>query len=675
LLMGSMVDKQNRAKTEPGGRFFQNRHFWLVTVGVLILTAYSASEHLAPRLTILGFSSALVRDTFERSFFIIPVIYATVVFGLRGGFITLAASLLIVAPEFYMTQPHFAGFALQMVGAGSIAAGAIIFVNQHMTQRNRLKLAIERLDVAHDKLHQKVRSSIEQENRLAALTSFSAMLNESLDIQQVIDTAIDMVKEIMLVEVVLLFTLDEAAKELRITAFEGVNKKYAEAVDRMRLGDGFCGRVAKTGQPILIEDTLLDTEFTKPEAKEERLRTQLSVPLKTRGKIIGTLCAATRKPRQFTQTEIELLTAIGNLIGIAIENSYLYNRHEAATEKLRVSEKRYRRLFESALDAIWVQDLSGKIIRANQAAADMFGHALDELVGMDVRQLLEENDRALSSEMQERLLLGEKMPQPYTQKIIKKDGRPAVLMMTTNLTSTNGTPDGLQCIARDITEQVKMQENQQFYLEQITKAHEEERQRISRDLHDSSAQNLIGVLHQLENFCQTDEFLPMPRLRLLWSFHERLKDSLQEIRQLSRDLRPSILDDLGILPAIDWLVEQARTEHKLVASLKVSGERRRFSPEIEVTIFRIVQEALRNIVKHAGATKLWVKIEFQDSCTLITIEDNGKGFELPESLGGLSRMGKLGIDGMMTRARLVGGDLNVTSTSGQGTVIVADIPV
>ena len=668
------MDELNCTATKLRRRFYRSRHFWFVAVAVLILAAYSASEHLTPRFSILGFSSALFRDTFERSFFIIPVIYATIVFRLRGGFTTLAASLAIVAPEFYITQPGFIGFAVQMTGAATIASAGILFVNYHLNQRDRLKLAVERLDVAHEKLHQKVRSSIEQEHRLAALTSFSATLNESLDIEQVIDTAVNMVKEIMFVEVVLLFSLDEAAKELRITAFEGVNKKYAEAVDRMRLGDGFCGRVAQTGRPLLIEDTLTDSIFSKPEAKKERLRTQLSVPLKTRGKIIGTICAATRKPRQFTQSEVELLTAIGNLIGIAIENSHLYKEHEVATEKLSRSEKRYRRLFENALDAIWVQDLSGNIIRANEATADLFGRTLNELVGLDVRLLLAEDDRVVSSETQERLLRGEQTKQPYTQKIIRNGGRTAVLMMTTNLTRTNGTPDGLQCIARDITDQVRMEENQQFYLEQITKAHEEERQRISRDLHDSAAQNLIGVLHQLENFCQTDEFLPMPRLRLLWSFHERLKDSLQEIRALSRDLRPSILDDLGILPAIDWLVEQVRTEHKLIASLKVSGERRRFSPETEVTVFRIVQEALRNIVKHAEAAKVWVAIEFQDGRTVITIEDNGKGFELPESTGGLSRLGKLGVDGMMTRARLVGGKLTITSTPGSGTVIETDIP-
>ncbi|MDP2211622.1 MAG: GAF domain-containing protein, partial [Candidatus Aquicultor sp.] len=265
--MKSLMDTQNSETIKLGGRFYRSRHFWFVVLAVLVLAAYSASEHLAPKLSILGFSSALFRDTFERSFFIIPVIYATVVFRLRGGFTTLAASLAIVAPEFYMTQPRFIGFAVQMVAAGSIASAAILFVNYHLNQRDRLKLTVERLDVAHEKLHQKVRSSIEQEHRLAALTSFSATLNESLDIEQIIDTAVNMVKEIMFVEVVLLFTLDEAAKELRIAAFEGVNQKYAEAVDHMRLGDGFCGRVAKTGQPLIIEDTLTDTKLTKPEAK------------------------------------------------------------------------------------------------------------------------------------------------------------------------------------------------------------------------------------------------------------------------------------------------------------------------------------------------------------------------------------------------------------------------
>jgi signal transduction histidine kinase len=244
----------------------------------------------------------------------------------------------------------------------------------------------------------------------------------------------------------------------------------------------------------------------------------------------------------------------------------------------------------------------------------------------------------------------------------------------TNLVSTNGHPDGFQFIGRDITNEVRMQENQQFYLQQITKAHEEERLRISRDLHDSTAQDLIAGLHQLEEFCEGQPGMPKEELNFLWALHGQLKNTLHDIRQLSRDLRPSIIDDLGILPALEWLTEQLTTENNIETNLDVRGNEHRLAPEIEVTLFRIVQEALRNVVKHADATETRVSIEFGDDETKIAIADNGKGFNMPTSLGEFSRLGKLGLDGMQTRARLAGGTFDVISDPGKGTTIAVTVP-
>lgn len=430
-------------------------------------------------------------------------------------------------------------------------SGAIVLslVNFHKTQQKKLKIATERLEVAHRKLKSKVRLAIQQEHQLATIANFSAMLTQSFDISKVFQTAIKMVKQVMRVEVVIIFSLDEASKELRVTAFEGVAEKYASVVDKMKLGRGFCGLVAKTGQPLIIDNVSTDPEYGRPEAKEENLQAQLSVPLQSQGKIIGTLCVATRSPRQFTNSEAELLTSIGNLIGIAMENSDLYHEREIASAQLKL------------------------------------------------------------------------------------------------------------------------------YCKQITQAHEEERLRISRDLHDSTAQDIIAILQQLEGFCQTDEHLPMARLRVLWNLHGQIKDLLQDIRQLSRDLRPSILDDLGLLPAVEWLTEQLKTEHKIETGLVISGYERRFDAEIEVTLFRIIQEALRNIAKHAHANKASICIDFRDMETKVTITDNGKGFEIPATLGELSRLGKLGIDGMLTRTRLAGGSFDIKSNLGAGTIIDISIPV
>jgi signal transduction histidine kinase len=122
------------------------------------------------------------------------------------------------------------------------------------------------------------------------------------------------------------------------------------------------------------------------------------------------------------------------------------------------------------------------------------------------------------------------------------------------------------------------------------------------------------------------------------------------------------------------LVEQLQTEYNISASLTILGEKRVLSPETETTLFRIIQEALRNIAKHAEATKAHVSIVFGEQDTRVAIVDNGKGLELPSALGELSRQGKLGIDGMQTRARLVGGTFNIEAGPDSGTIITVKIP-
>lgn len=220
----------------------------------------------------------------------------------------------------------------------------------------------------------------------------------------------------------------------------------------------------------------------------------------------------------------------------------------------------------------------------------------------------------------------------------------------------------------------KINENMRYYVQQATKAQEEERLRIARELHDSTAQSLIAVLHQLESFMDRSKYLKMSDSRALWKIIEELKGVLQEVRQFSRDLRPSILDDLGLIPALEWLTEEIKT-HKIQGHLKIEGEEKRFLPEVELALFRIVQEALRNTIKHSKGNNAWVTIKFGEKTTRVTIKDDGQGFSPPRSLGELPRHGKLGLIGMQERARLIGGTLDIYSLPQKGTTITVAIPV
>ncbi len=226
-----------------------------------------------------------------------------------------------------------------------------------------------------------------------------------------------------------------------------------------------------------------------------------------------------------------------------------------------------------------------------------------------------------------------------------------------------------------ITERKKAEENLRYYLQEITKAQEEERKRIARELHDSSAQNLIALLHQLDNLLTDKTKLPVKEAKALWGFYEQIRDTLQEVRRFSRDLRPSILDDLGLLPALEWVTEDLKNTYWIEVDLRVLGGERRLFPEKELLLFRIVQEALRNIAKHAKATKAEVEIKFEEYKITVTVSDNGRGFAPPEDLGALTPTGKLGLAGMHERVQLLGGTVRLESGPGKGTRISVEAPV
>jgi len=240
---------------------------------------------------------------------------------------------------------------------------------------------------------------------------------------------------------------------------------------------------------------------------------------------------------------------------------------------------------------------------------------------------------------------------------------------------SNGEIIGAIETLEDITDRKNAEDNLRFYLQEITKAQEEERKRIARELHDGTAQNLIALLHQLENLLNDKIKLPVSEAKALWGFYEQIRDTLQEVRHFSRDLRPSILDDLGLLPALEWATEELKNIYWVEASLEVIGKERRLSQEAELLLFRIVQEALRNTAKHAKASKAKVKIEFDDNTIMVAISDNGTGFQIPESLGALPYSGKLGLAGMQERVQLLGGRLKLTSGAGKGTTVFVEIPV
>ena len=629
--------------------------FWLL-IALLVFITLPHYEEALPHpsfITHLWDNLGLDRHAFERILYLAPIIWAGFAFGFRAAFVVAIISVICMLPRaiFMSQQPTDAVFETIAV----FVIGCVVAFSFGTLRKER-----------------------ERRIHLVVLNEISTVLSESLELSQLLSSSIDSVVSVIRADAALVFLLDREAGELAIAAHQGVSDEFAQSINRIKLGEGFNGRVAQGGEPLFVEDVSQDASITKMAVIKEGIHSQLIVPLKSKGNVVGTLCVAMHGRRQFRRDEVELLTAIGNQIGVAVENARLYEQEREATKQLRVSEERYRELFENANDAIWVHDLEGNITAANEASERLTGYTLEELRRtnkLNVSGFLLEESLKLAKEIGRKLLANESVAQPYEQHIVRKDGTDAILMVTTNLVTEGGKPVAFQHIARDMTEEKQMRENLRFYLRQITRAQEEERKRIARELHDDTIQYLVVLARQLDELASGGRGLSKEERARLEDLRHQTNSIMEGVRRLSHDLRPATLDRLGLLPALEWLAASVENISGITVKVKAQGAERRLPAEVELVMFRIAQEALSNVRRHSQANSAEVLVEFEDKKARITIKDNGKGFALQETMGDLVKAGRLGLAGMQERIELLNGSLKLESEPGKGTAVIVEAPV
>ncbi|MDV6374346.1 GAF domain-containing protein [Deinococcus arenicola] len=343
---------------------------------------------------------------------------------------------------------------------------------------------------------------------------------------------------------------------------------------------------------------------------------------------------------------------------------------------LEREEARYRQLAEGAHDLILSADADGTVTYANPAASRLLEPLTGPLVG-------------------ERLL---SLPTPVSRDALRAawdaartrnaGGRAEIQIgpyrLEVRLSAVEAGPDsGVLLVARDLSElqtladeitrrgqaleaATSRQSELRTYLSLFTQAQEEERKRISRELHDDTAQVLTASGRRVARLAR----------ELSGEQRERADDiladlnaALDSVRRFARNLRPSVLDDLGLLPALEWLAGQAQTPTRL----EVGGHDRRLNAATELTIFRLAQEALNNVDKHAGAGSAAIRVIFGESGVDVVISDDGQGFT-PQQAEARAQAGHLGLTGLRERVALAGGELNVDGGPGQGTKLRFSLP-
>lgn len=347
---------------------------------------------------------------------------------------------------------------------------------------------------------------------------------------------------------------------------------------------------------------------------------------------------------------------------------------ESVQQGLQTSEEKYRQIFENANDAIWLHDMDGNIIAANDAAAKLIGYSREELSHMNVKSLLSKESRMSARKIREKLLKGEYVEQPYEQNVITKQGEHTIFKLTTNVVRIAGQPAGFQLIARDVTQERRIRENLNFYLQHSAWSHEDEKKRVSSRLYDETCQELYVLSRQIENLSENSYEALSDNEDLCAKIQEQIRNIMSNLRRLSHDLRPPILDHLGLLPALQSLVTDCEAYSSIATNLTIKGEPRRLSGHVELVLFRVTQEALRNVHLHSNATSAEVKVEFNKNKTVVSITDNGKGSDIPEMVGDLARTGKLGLTSIQEQTRFVDGKLEIWSKPGEGTKINIEVP-
>ena len=344
-----------------------------------------------------------------------------------------------------------------------------------------------------------------------------------------------------------------------------------------------------------------------------------------------------------------------------------------AERALRESEERYRELFENSKDAFYVHDMDGIYTSVNRAAEKLSGYSRDQIVGKHFSEFMTpEYARQVQRQLQKKLeSAGETS---YEIEMITKKGRHIPVEISSRLIFENDVPIGVQGCVRDISEKKKAQEAARNYSRRVIEAQEAERRRISRELHDQVGQILTAVkmnLHVLQHKCTQPE--------ILVSINDNLKvidEAVDQIRDLSVDLRPLLLDDLGLVVALRWYLER-QTRNLGIPAQFVSGsldEDDRFSSELETACFRIVQEGVTNIVRHARAKRISVRLERVISDLVLLITDDGAGFDA-RMLRSSNSTSTLGLRGMEERAHAVGGSITIDSAPALGTEICVRLPI
>lgn len=470
--------------------------------------------------------------------------------------------------------------------------------------------------------------------------------------------------------------MDKSGK-FTIFAEAGLGKQFLWLIKQLKkYGPSMCGRQALDEPKAVVISDPASYCIDCPLAEGYAGRGGITTRLQYRERIYGLLCASV--PVSFVEKEEEhtLFEDIAADIAFALYKIELEKEHEQTEEELRRSESRYRNLFDCASDGMLVRDLDGNIIIANGAMKKLTGYSICELNGMNISKFLTPASLEIAKKKQAGQLKDRRgaTPQRYELQMVRKDGTERTIEVVTSLLGHVRDNAIIQEIARDITEIKRSHENLREYASRVTLAQEEERRRIARELHDETAQALTSLGMDIDSLARDKGQSSKQLSSDLERLRDRVENILRGVRSMSHALRIPVLEEFGLLHALKSQIDELNSHHGMNISFNVQGTTRRLPSEVELALFRVAQEALNNIWKHAQVTRCHLELKFTSCRVRLELSDDGQGFNLPRLASEYRYSGKLGITGMYERARLIGGTLRIRSKPGLGTTITLEAP-
>jgi signal transduction histidine kinase/HAMP domain-containing protein len=556
---------------------------------------------------------------------------------------------------------------------------------------NQFNLMSEQLQESYSDLERKVSGRTKE---LATLNEIAEVVSSSLDLDEILQNAMDKTLKAMELEEGGIYLLDEKAGDLVLALYRGMRPEVTDIVRRVSIGDGYSGRVAATGQLLVVDDISGDPRLASTSKATGGPASLASVPLIARGKVLGTFFATTVGRREFSKQELQLLTSIGRQIGVAIDNARLFSAEQRRAEQFRLINEAGRTI----TSILSVDELVKGIV---QLVRDVLGYHIVMIALVEHDELVFRPELgADDGHSAVRLKIGgqgitswvARTGEPVIVPDVTKEPRYVRIPPDSRTMSELAVPlkaresvigvldvGSEQLHAFDQSDLVVLQslayqaavaiENARLYEQAQQLAVVEERNRLARDLHDSVTQAVYGVTLYAE---AASRLLAAGNVTTaaehLQDLRSTAQQALREMRSLIFELRPPVLEKEGLNAALQARLESVEGRAGVAAELKLEGTAP-LSQELESGLYRIAQEALNNSLKHSQAHGVRLYLRRDEDIVILEVTDDGTGFDAEAG----REHGGLGLRGMKERAAALGGKLDVQSTPGQGTTIRVEV--